>query len=189
MAPLFRPLPILALPTLALALAINCATTNPNAAKYPPRPGGCKVRVFHTPAPDVKEWDDLGVAHVDCPLDVGSVQCLRKLQMDACRMGGDILYDVPKKPLRPTEQGMVYTGHVAHTKERVEDAGKDNSGKDNEDAGTGELDQQEGQSSGPVQPIEPIASPSPSAAPVPLVPISPLSHGHVDAGRPIDGSR
>ena len=177
-------LPSLAL-AVALAVTISCATTsNPNAAKYPPRPGGCKIRVFHTPAPDVKEWDDLGVAHVDCPLDVGTVQCLRKLRMDACRMGGDILYDVPKKPLRPTEQGMVYTGHVAHTKERPEDAAKDNA-----EAGTGELEQQEAESSGPVQPIEPIASPPPSGPTVPLVPISPLSHGRVDAGRPVDGGQ
>jgi len=162
---------------------MSCATTtNPNAAKYPPRPGGCKVRVFHTPAPDVKEWDDLGIAHVDCPLDVGSVQCLRRLRMDACRMGGDLLYDVPKKPLRPTEQGMVYTGHVAHTKERPEEAGKDS-----DDAGTGEVDQQEAAGAGPVEPVEPIASPppnAPSGSPVPLVPISPLSRRHGDAGPP-----
>ena len=196
MAPRFRPLSIFALPTLALAsvlamaMAMNCATTspNPNAAKYPPRPGGCKVRVFHTPAPEVKEWDDLGVAHVDCALDVGTVQCLKKLRVEACRMGGDILYDVPKKPLRPTEQGMVYTGHVAHTKERADDGGKDN-----DDGGVSELDQPEGMSAGPVQPVEPISPISPStpsmpAAPsVPLVPISPISHGHADAGRPVDG--
>ncbi len=187
MASRFRPLSIFALLALALAMAMNCATTNPNAAKYPPRPGGCKVRVFHTPAPDVKEWDDLGIAHVDCPLDVGSVQCLRMLRMDACRMGGDLLYDVPKKPLRPTEQGMVYTGHVAHTKERPEDAGQENAGKDNDDGGVGGLDQPEGQSSGPVQPVEPIASPSPGTSAVPLVPISPPSHGSVDAKRPVDG--
>jgi hypothetical protein len=187
MAPNFRPLPPLALPiivlALALAVAMSCATTtNPNAAKYPPRPGGCKVRVFHTPAPDVKEWDDLGIAHVDCPLDVGSLQCLRRLRMDACRMGGDLLYDVPKKPLRPTEQGMVYTGHVAHTKERPEDTGKDN-----DDAGTGELDQQDAPGAGPVQPVEPIASPpppEPSGSTVPLVPISPLSRR--DAGPPVE---
>ena len=108
--------------------------------------------------------------------------------MDACRMGGDILYDVPKKPLRPTEQGMVYTGHVAHTKERPEEAGKDNAGKDNDESGAADVEL-EGQSAGPVQPIEPIASPPPSASTVPLVPISPLSHGHVDAGRPIDGGQ
>jgi hypothetical protein len=142
------------------------------------------VRVFHTSVPDLKEWDDLGIAHVDCPLDVGSVQCLRNLRMDACRMGGDILYDVPKKPLRPTEQGMVYTGHVAHTKDRPE-AGKDN---DDTGTGTGEVEQ-EGQSSGPIQPVEPIAPPPPSGSTVPLVPISPLSRGHADGGHPVDGGQ
>jgi hypothetical protein len=180
MAPRFRVLLILALPVVALALALNCATTspNPNAAKYPPRPGGCKVRVFHSPAPEVQEWDDLGVAHVDCPLDVGSVQCLKKLRMEACRMGGDLLYDVPKKPQRPTEQGMVYAGHVAHTKERVVDGGRDN-----DDGGTVEPDQTEGQSSGPVEPVEPISPISPTAAPVPI------ARGRADAGHPVDGGQ
>ncbi len=186
----YRPLLLFALPlalplAISLAISLNCATTspNPNAAKYPPRPGGCKVRVFHTPFPEVKEWDDLGVAHVDCYLDVGAVQCLKKLRMEACRMGGDILYDVPKKPLRPTDQGMVYAGHVAHSKERPDDAGKDN---DQGDGGAGELEQPEGLSGGPVQPVEPIA---PSAPLVPLSPIkttSPTSHRPVDGGRPVD---
>ena len=184
--------PLVALPlAISLAVPLGCATTSstPNAAKYPPRPGGCKVHVFHTPAPDVKEWDDLGVAHVDCYLDVGAVQCLRKLRTEACRMGGDLLYDVPKKPLRPSEQGMVYTGHVAHTKERPDDGGKEN-----DDAGAGELDQPEGQSSGPVQPVEPIAPVAPGVPLVPISPISrahisPISRAHVDAGHPVDGGR
>ncbi len=195
-----RPLLLLALPlalplAIPLATSLNCATTSPsaNAAKYPPRPGGCKVRVFHTPAPEVKEWDDLGVAHVDCYLDVGAVQCLKKLRVEACRMGGDLLYDVPKKPLRPTEQGMVYTGHVAHTKERPDDGGKES-----DDGGAGEFDQPEGMSAGPAQPVEPISPNSPglpSAPSAPLVPISPIkttsptSHRSVDAGRPVDGGQ
>ena len=182
--------PLVALPlALSLAIPVGCATSapNPNAAKYPRRGGNCKIRVFHTPAPDVKEWDDLGMARVECQLDVGGVQCLRRLREEACRMGGDLLYDVPKKPMRPTEQGMAYAGHVAHTKERADDGGS----KDNDDAGAGELDQPEGQSSGPVQPVEPISpiSPSvPTAPGVPLVPISPISHGRAAAGRPVDGT-
>jgi hypothetical protein len=180
--------PLVALPlALALAIPLSCATRspNPNAAKYPRRGGNCKIRVFYTPVPDVKEWDDLGMARVECQLDVGGVQCLRRLREEACRMGGDLLYDVPKKPLRPTEQGMAYAGHVAHTKERADDGGKDN-----DDGGAGELDPQAEQSSGAVQPVEPISpiSPiSPSAPTVPLVPISPISRGHVDTGRPVDG--
>ena len=102
------------------------------------------------------------MAYVDCPLDVGAVQCLKKLRMEACRMGGDIIYDVPKKPLRPTEQGMVYAGHVAHTKERSDDAGKD---KDNDDGGVGEVDQPEGMSAGAVQPVEPILAERPGGSP------------------------
>jgi hypothetical protein len=137
-----------------LLLALTCATAppNPNAAKYPPRGSNCKVLVFRD-APGVKEWDDLGIAHVDCPLDVGAVQCLKKLRTEACRMGGDILYDVPKKPLRPTDQGMVYAGHVAHSKAKPEEAGKE------EDAGAAADDQsQELDASGPVQPILPAAA-------------------------------
>ena len=156
-----RPLALLALSiALPLAITLTCATAppNPNAAKYPPRPNGCKIRVFHTAAPDVQEWDDLGVAHVDCYLDVGAVQCLKKLRMEACRMGGDIIYDVPKKPLRPTDQGMVYTGHVAHTKLKPQDGGKDDEG------GAAEPDEPEGsESTGPVQPVEPIAPVAPTA--------------------------
>ena len=171
-----RPLALLALSiALPLAITLTCATAppNPNAAKYPPRPNGCKIRVFHTAAPDVQEWDDLGVAHVDCYLDVGAVQCLKKLRMEACRMGGDIIYDVPKKALRPTDQGMVYTGHVAHTKLRAGDGGKDN-----DDGGAAEPDQPESsESTGPVQPVEPI---------VPIAPSAPSAAPATDAGRPSD---
>jgi hypothetical protein len=138
---------------LALALSLSCATTpaNPNAAKYPPRPRGCKIRVYHTPAPEVKEWDDIGVAHVDCYLDVGAVQCLQRLKMEGCRLGGDMIYDVPKKPLRPTDQGMVYTGHVAHTRLKPNEVDKD----EGADGGGGE---EPTFATGPVQPLAPAAA-------------------------------
>ncbi len=152
---------------MALAAPATCATTpaSPNAAKYPPRPNGCTVRVFYSPFPGVKEWDDLGMAHVECPLDVGAQHCLRKLRMEACRMGGDLLYDVPKKALRPSEQGMVYQGHVAHTRVRSDEPGAD--------PALEEKDDQSPADAGPVQPIEPIepagressASPAPDASP------------------------
>jgi hypothetical protein len=32
-------------------------------------------------------------------------------------MGGDIIYNVPRKALRPVERGMVYRAIVAHTRE------------------------------------------------------------------------
>jgi hypothetical protein len=163
-----RPLFIALALALPLAFAATCATShNPNAGKYPPRSGGCKLHVFHG-LPAVKDWDDLGIAHVDCQLDVGRVQCLQRLKTEACRLGGDILYDVPEKPLRPTDQGMVYTGHVAHT--RVADAG---GGKDEEkeaDGGAG-ADEPTFEGTGPVQPIAPVVAPP------------------ADTGRPSDGGQ
>lgn len=138
-----------------LSLALTCATAppNPNAAKYPPRGENCKVLVFHSAAPGVKEWDDLGMAHVQCALDLGAVQCLKQLRIEACRMGGDILYDVPKKPMRPTDQGMVYAGHVAHSKSTPEDAGKDQDADGGAAEPSADFD-----ASGPVEPIPPAAA-------------------------------
>ncbi|HVZ88777.1 MAG TPA: hypothetical protein VHG72_17540 [Polyangia bacterium] len=150
--PLRKPL-LLSFLVGPVVLWAACAThaSNPNAAKYPRRPAGCRIRVFHGPAPDVKEWDDLGMARVDCYLDVGAVQCLRRLREEACRLGGDLLYDVPKKPLRPTDEGMVFLGHVAHTKNGADE----NKGGGDEDAGVEE--ETEPAAPGSVAPVEPIA--------------------------------
>jgi hypothetical protein len=152
MRPLSFALPLL----IALPLLATCATTpaSPNAAKYPPRGNGCHVRVFYGPTPGVKAWDDLGVANVDCPLDVGAAQCLGRLRAAACRMGGDLLFDVPKKPLRPTEQGMSYRGQVAHTQQGQDDRQKDEAA-DGED--------QPPQDSGPVEPLGSSAPSAPAA--------------------------
>src|SRR5262245_38703560 len=90
---------------LLIGAVAACATAprsddeGPAATKYPRRPSNCKLAVFHTPAPGVPAWDDLGVAEVGCYLDVGVQQCMQKLKAEACRLGGDILYNVPEKPL------------------------------------------------------------------------------------------
>lgn len=153
-----RRLPLILSLAWGVPLALSaCATTppNPNAAKYPPRPRGCRVHVVHAPAPDVKEWDDLGIVHVDCPLDVGAVQCLERLREEVCHTGGDLVYDVPKKPLRPTDQGMVYAGHAAHTKEKPEAPEKEESAPKDE----GEAPEDRG----PVQPLPSAAAPAADA--------------------------
>ncbi len=142
---------------IGLALvAVTCARTqNPNAAKYPPRGRRCKVHVYNSSTPGVKQWDDLGVARVECPLDVGRRQCMGQLIEEACRMGGDLLYDVPKKGQRPGEQALVYQGHVAHTRIST-DAG---AGPPEEDAADTEA------TFDTTSPIEPLAPAPPAAAP------------------------
>ena len=69
-------------------------------------------------------WDDLGVVEVGCYLDESEVTCLQRLRAEACRMGGDMIYNVPKRALRPLERAMVYRGMVAHTREDAGRAGR-----------------------------------------------------------------
>jgi hypothetical protein len=100
---------------LALALVAAACSGSSRDPRYPRRPPGCALSVHHG-LPDVPVWDDLGVARVDCYLDESEIACLGRLRTEACRMGGDILYDVPAKAARPTERGMVYHAKVAHTR-------------------------------------------------------------------------
>ena len=84
--------------------------------RYPRRPPGCALEVYDGPPKFPGSWDDLGVAQVDCYLDESEIACLGRLHTEACRMGGDIIYNVPKKALRPVERGMIYRARVAHTR-------------------------------------------------------------------------
>jgi hypothetical protein len=101
---------------LALLAGVSCAGTK-SERRYPRRPPGCALTIYHSPIPDVTVWDDLGVAEVGCHLDESEVACLQRLRTDACRMGGDMIYNVPKRALRPLERAMIYRGMVAHTRD------------------------------------------------------------------------
>lgn len=85
-------------------------------ARYPRRPSGCDLAIYHTPVPGVAVWDDLGVAEAACHISDSVAECLRRLKSEACRLGGDMIYNVPHKPLRPRDQVLLYRGQVAHTR-------------------------------------------------------------------------
>ena len=107
---------------LGLSSLLACAsgpaahTDQATAARYPRRPAGCELAVYHTPVPGVPVWDDLGVAEANCHISSTAVECIRMLKAEACRMGGDIIYNVPRKPFRPRDQVLQYRGQVAHTR-------------------------------------------------------------------------
>lgn len=132
---------------LALVTAAACSGSSRDP-RYPRRPPGCALSIHHG-LPDVPAWDDLGVARVDCYLDESEIACLGRLRAEACRMGGDILYDVPAKAMRPVERGMVYRAKVAHTR----GAKKKDDGPAPESA------------SGPVVPLGSAGESPPAAAP------------------------
>lgn len=114
-----RALPRIVLVIVASASAVvcGCASSGTTNARYPRRPPGCELSVYHTTVPGVPAWDDLGVAEAVCNIGVPVAECLRMLRAEACRLGGDILYNVPRKPFRPRDQVMQFRGQVAHTRQ------------------------------------------------------------------------
>ena len=138
-------------PWLAAVFAITCGTSG--TRKYPPRRPGCALAVFTSATPEIiGGWDDIGVAQATCHLDESEVACMHRLRVEACRMGGDILYSVPKRASRPMERAMVVRARVAHTISKA-------------DAKQKEEEQEKGQEKGK----EPL--PAPASVHEPIVPI------------------
>ena len=102
----------------ALTAPLGCAGQAGNApppSKYARRGGGCEIALYHMAVPGAAVWDDLGVAEVSCQVNTPLSQCLQLLKAEACRMGGDMIYNVPRAPLRPQDQVIMFRGQVAHT--------------------------------------------------------------------------
>ena len=139
-------------------LGLGCATTPPAAGKYPRRGPGCQVAVYHTAIPGAALWDDLGIAEVACHVNSSLSQCTQLLKAEVCRMGGDMIYNVPREPLRPQDQVLVYRGQVAHSLpgNPVKDEAAD---KDLPPPATKE------ESAGPVIPLTGLAAPAPAPPP------------------------
>jgi hypothetical protein len=107
--------------TIILAAALgSCGGGSKSDPRYPARADNCDVKVFHGKVAGIT-YDDIG--HVDsiCGVDLGAPACLDELKRQTCKLGGDIVYDVPDDPDKPSPDKLRYTGRVAHT--RVATAG------------------------------------------------------------------
>jgi hypothetical protein len=102
------------LPVLLSFFMAACggAKTDP---RYPPLPEGCDVKVFRGKVTGLV-YDDIGRVDSICGNDIGREQCLLELKNQTCKLGGDIVYDVPDEPEKPSPDKMRYTGRVAHTR-------------------------------------------------------------------------
>src|SRR5262245_3213004 len=138
----------LVLPAVVAAWALAaCSGSSGRDPRYPRRAPGCELAVYHDLPSGA--WDDIGPVEVGCYLDESEIACLSRLRTEACRMGGDIIYNVPRRALRPVERGMIYRATVAHTRL----AKKQDNGPAPDAA------------SGPVVPLPPAAAaPAPGAA-------------------------
>lgn len=106
----------LALSGCALSFVVACGGGGP-PSKYPPLPEGCKVQVFKD-APRL-ETDNIGTVSASCGDTVSDEDCLRTLQDEVCKLGGDVVWGVPDKPT--LENGKKkYSARAAHSKEREE---------------------------------------------------------------------
>src|SRR5262245_23851174 len=96
-------------------VALTAWSSKGRNPRYPRRAPGCPLTTYN--GLPTGAWDDIGVVEVGCYLDESEIACLRRMRTEACRMGGDIIYNVPKRAYRPTERGMVYRAMVAHSRD------------------------------------------------------------------------
>lgn len=101
------------LAVVALAGCVHHARTQ---SAYPERPPHCNLRIFHGVVPRGIYYDDLGQADAGCYLETTRTECLRQLHAQACKMGGDIIYELPEEPTRPEWREYHYKGLVAHSR-------------------------------------------------------------------------
>ena len=90
-------------------------------ARYPARPEGCAVQLFRGKIKSIP-YDDIGRVDAICGNDIGLEECLKELKNQTCKLGGDLVYDVPDEPSKPSPDKVRFTGRVAHT--RAASAGK-----------------------------------------------------------------
>ena len=66
--------------------------------RFPPRPEGCAVEVFHAGAPN-KPSDNIGTVNASCTDLVSNDDCLRQLKDQVCKIGGDLVWGVETAPV------------------------------------------------------------------------------------------
>lgn len=94
-----------------LGLAVGCSTTPP--PKLPPRPAGCEVTVYRGGVPQGVTMRRLGEVVSSCGKNDADSDCIRSLQDEVCKLGGNLVYDVPDKPEPESDTMLRYTGVAA----------------------------------------------------------------------------
>jgi hypothetical protein len=99
-----------------LAAALAACTAPKTDPRYPPREPGCAVRIYKGPVPSTTPKHDIGRVESICTTDVPESDCMRTLMDQTCKLGGDILWDVPEIPEKPTPDKFRWVARAAHTK-------------------------------------------------------------------------
>ena len=83
--------------------------------RYPPQPEGCKVMLFYGAVPSTVAFDHIGRVDIICGELVANSDCMRGLMDEACKFGGDLIYDVTG-PTKPAPDKVKFDARVGHTR-------------------------------------------------------------------------
>jgi hypothetical protein len=98
---------------VAIAAVLGCGAGGAATdSRFPSRPEGCAVRLFHE-TPDVPTTN-IGPVRAHCGLDVADTDCLRTLEDQVCKLGGDVVWGVADKPSVDGDKNF-WQGRAAHT--------------------------------------------------------------------------
>jgi hypothetical protein len=92
---------------------VACGGPKAPDPRYPARPEGCDVKLFHEHP--TMPTDNLGPVMANCSTDVSDVDCVRQLQDETCKLGGDVVWGVPDKPTLDGGKNLWF-GRAAHTR-------------------------------------------------------------------------
>jgi hypothetical protein len=83
-------------------------------SKYPEKPAGCEVAVLRDGAPPYPT-ENIGPVSSECSDRISKEDCLRELQDQVCKLGGDVVWQVPEKP-RAENEKIYWSGRAARRK-------------------------------------------------------------------------
>jgi hypothetical protein len=96
-----------------LIVLASCASKQEQPSKYPPQKEGCEVQVFQeTPT---AQTDNIGPVSSTCDESVPDQDCLRTLQDEVCKLGGNVVWGVEPNPTKQLGKKKFF-GRAAHTK-------------------------------------------------------------------------
>ena len=99
--------PVTLVPLVVLAAA-GCA--DPPPPKMPAKAKGCEVTVYRGAVPEGVNVTPLGEVVSDCGKNDADSDCIRALQNEVCKLGGNVVYEVPNAPEPVSDVMLRYEG-------------------------------------------------------------------------------